>query len=349
MTQITTRTLALLLPLLLTVTTVQANGVFEPNRGQPPKSSDFIVPYTSPTLEDERGGDETRCTFDKSDVADIIYAGGEYRGKATSYQIDDSGHQATQFEVIVNSPKRSVSLFLGAYEPSMWTVAWTKGTTIKSVFITGYHRQVIAGLPSSVPIINSARKKGANCGYTFLSKSNIRKVNPLSKKVFGKPVGLMHYAKQGHIVMGEKIVRSTRLFTSNEVSLNSFVDRSKPLAGKAGLDDYMKKGFLRKVTAEDLDKWAELKAKQAYDIGEGVPPVADRDPRDRTRAFRPARVQNGYVILKEMTIPAGLYGAHMATFFVAKGVPLPKGNLGHSVLYDFNTGNCKGQMCNRGR
>jgi hypothetical protein len=51
------------------------------------------------------------------------------------------------------------------------------------------------------------------------------------------------------------------------------------------------------------------------------------------------------VVLKPFRLPPGLYGAHSATFFVPKGVPRPTGELGHSVLYDFNTLTCAGTFC----
>ena len=54
-----------------------------------------------------------------------------------------------------------------------------------------------------------------------------------------------------------------------------------------------------------------------------------------------------YVVLKAYALPAGLYGANSATFFVPKGVPRPSGNLGHSTLYDFNTMTCAGIPCGR--
>jgi hypothetical protein len=52
-------------------------------------------------------------------------------------------------------------------------------------------------------------------------------------------------------------------------------------------------------------------------------------------------------VLKAYTLPAGLYGANSATFFVPKGVPRPTGKLGHSTLYDFNTMSCAGVGCGR--
>lgn len=62
-------------------------------------------------------------------------------------------------------------------------------------------------------------------------------------------------------------------------------------------------------------------------------------------SFKPKHIYNGYIILKSITIPSGLYGANSAVFFLEKGVSFPKGELGHSRLYDFNTMSCYGINC----
>lgn len=58
-------------------------------------------------------------------------------------------------------------------------------------------------------------------------------------------------------------------------------------------------------------------------------------------------LHNGYVVLKPMRIPAGLYGAHSATFIVPRGVARPEGNPGHSRILDYNTMTCSGPICGR--
>lgn len=49
------------------------------------------------------------------------------RGRELSFQIDQSGHQATQFDITVNSPEQPVALILGAYEPTVWNIGWKSG------------------------------------------------------------------------------------------------------------------------------------------------------------------------------------------------------------------------------
>jgi len=312
------------------------------------KEYENLEEYTTVNAQELQGLRNSCCFEGITFPKDLhIYAGGAYSGKKTNYQIDQSGHQATQFDVFVNSPEHPVALILGAYEPSIWNISWTKGTYIKSVVVTGYHRQAVAGLPNDVPILNSSYENRGACGYMYVTDKNLKKINPLAQKVFGKNVTMVYYAKKGKIVFGELLHGNDTLYTSKDNPPHSFFDTSKPLAGEAGLNDLVSKNVLRRSTANDLQRWGKLK-EQAYKTmlkakNEELPPVANA--KNTRTSFAPRYVHNGYVILKKMTIPAGLYGAHSATFFLEKGVPYPDGNLGHSTLYDFNTMECNGTAC----
>ena len=311
------------------------------------KKYENLSEYTSINTQ-ELQGIRNNCKLEEIDFSDdmVVYAGGAYSGKKIKYQIDQSGHQATQFEVIVNSPNEPVALILGAYEPSIWNIAWTKGTFIEAVVVTGYHRQAVAGLSNDTPILNSSYDNKGPCNYMYVAEKNLRKINPLSNTVYDKNVKMVYYGKNGNILFGEQVNRHTKLYTSKDNPPDSFVNKSIPLAGQAGLEDLVSKGMLRHSTSADIDRWAKQK-EEAYKKmlkakNEELPPVANAKKRT---TFRPQYVQNGFVILKKITIPAGLYGGNLATFFLEKGVPYPDGKLGHSKLYDFNTISCRGTGC----
>lgn len=305
--------------------------------------------YTSISAQ-ELQGTRSSCKLEGITFPDnmVVYAGGAYSGKKIKYQIDKSGHQATQFDVIINSPNEPVALILGAYEPSIWNIAWTKGTYIEAVVVTGYHKQAIAGLSNDVPILNSSYHNKGACTYMYVSDKNLKKINPLSRQVYDKNVKMVYYAQNGKIVFGKQINGNTKLYTSKDNPPNSFVNTSSPLAGKAGLNELVSKGMLRPSTTADINKWAQLKEEAYKKIkkhrDEELPPVANAQ---KKTTFKPQHVHNGYVILKKITIPAGLFGGNLATFFLEKGVPYPAGNLGHSRLYDFNTITCSGVGCPR--
>lgn len=270
----------------------------------------------------------------------VVYAAGSYSGREMPFQIDQSGHQATQFDLAVNSTLRPVALILAAYEPTVWNIGWTKDTKIAAVFVSGYHRQVLAGLDPEVPVLNSSYDNRGPCGYFYIGKEQNAELNPLSRRLFGQPVDLVYVGeKSGNILIGEPLSADAKLVTSTATPPDSFQDKNAPLAGQAGIEDALSKGLLRAATDEDAQAW--VNAKVASEPKRDVPPVAG------VGIPRPAAptLFNAYVVLKDFTYPAGLYGGNSATFFIPKGVPAPKGQPGHSAVYDFNSLRCVGALC----
>jgi len=286
------------------------------------------------------------CKFDKKFSKDmIVYAAGAYNGKKMNIQIDNSGHQATKFNVIVNSPKKPVALMFSAYEPSIWNIKWTKGTKIEAVYVSGYYKQIVLGISNDTPLINSTYENKHRCKRFDISNKTIKSLNPVSRTIFNKNVKLVYLAKSdGKILLGNDISINTKLNYSKDRVLSNYIDKTRPLAGQAGLRDLAKKGFLRAYTKDDLLRWAKLQEniykKNHNDIS--LPKVVNGSI---YKSFKPSFVLHGYTILKKIAIPAGLYGGNAATFFLQKGVPFPEGKLGHSTLYDFNTGKCYGVLC----
>ena len=277
------------------------------------------------------------CAFTTPLPADFtVLAAGEYGGRRTGFQIDQSGHEASQIDALVNSSNKPVVLMLGAYEPTVWNLGWTRGTKVVAVLVSGYHRQVVAGLPKGTPIINSSYDNQGPCGYFYIKADQLEALNPLARRVFGRAVDNVYLSRKGKVLIGEPIEDGTPLLTSADVTPDSFRDQKASLAGPAGLADLVRKGSLRVATVDDVRAWDVAKSKSAR---ADIPPIAGGNP-------LPARaVHNGYVILKAFNLPAGLYGAHSATFFLPKGVPMPSGNLGHSSVFDYNSMECSGALC----
>jgi uncharacterized protein len=273
-----------------------------------------------------------------------ILATGAYTGRRLNFQIDQSGQNATQFDVAVNSPDKPVVLILGAYDPAIWNIGWTSKTRIVAVLVSGYHRQAIAGLDPKVPTLSSTYDNKGACGHFYLSAQGApEQLNPLARKLFGKPVDLVYPAAQGAAMVGERVVNLNDMVTHPARSPESFRNPSAPLAGPAGLEDGVRTGALRRATQGDAQAWIDAVA--ANTPHRDVPPIAGVGvPKPR-----PPSLHNGYVVLKQFAYPEGLYGAYGATFFIAKGAPRPTGNPGHSAIYDFNTLNCQGALCSAGR
>lgn len=273
-----------------------------------------------------------------------IYAAGWYAGADLDVQIDQSGHQATRFDVIVNSPDKPVVLMLGAYEPSIWHIGWTGQTVILAAVVTGYHRQAVAGLPKDTPILISTSENGSMCGSAYPDGRNQGEIDSISHKLFGKPSDATYLVGAGKAVLGKPLKTEEQVLTSTDVTIEEITDRKMPLAGPAGLKDLLKKGFLRLATQEDREEWIMRKTRKVY---EGKPRQKHDPFCTGILPVRPARVDEFYVILKHFRLPNGLHGGNSADFFLSKGVPFPEGDLASCHLYDFNTMKCHGPVCDR--
>lgn len=268
----------------------------------------------------------------------VVYAAGAYSGKNISLQIDQSGHSATQIDVEVNQPGKPIVLMLGAYEPTIWNIRLSAETKVLAALIGGYHKQVITGLSQSIPSLISTYDNRGPCGYFYVSTDSLAGLNPLARRVFGRSVDVVYPATDGRVVIGAAMPVNATASLSGP-SLESFRDKSAPLAGEAGLEEAVLKGLLRKATAADAEAWVDAVIQNnpqrdiPYVAGQGIP-----------RPSKPP-MYNAYVVLAAFIYPAGLFGAHSATFLIPKGVPRPQGNPGHSAIYDFNTLSCQGPLC----
>ena len=281
------------------------------------------------------------CSFiDRGLPADtIVVAAGSYSGRPIDFQIDRSGNQASQFDVAVHAEK-PVALLLAAYDPSVWSIIWSRDTRIVAVFATGYHRQVVAGLPRNVPVITSSYDEKSPCGYNYLSsEQSVGWLNPRARSVFGmQAIRLYNKPIEGRL----DIVESTRPKTDYETSLDvrpeSFRVAGTPLANTAGLNDALARGLLRRVTAADAEMVRRHYQSSAANAPRGdVPPIAGGDPSGREEVRLPwIPMDRGFVVLKPFVYPAGLYGGHAASFIVPRGVVSPTGNPGHSTVIDLN-------------
>jgi hypothetical protein len=266
----------------------------------------------------------------------VLLAGGEYAGRKLGFQIDQTGHEATGFDVVANMPGRSVVLVLGAYEPSIWKISRESRTHIAGVFVTGYHRQVVAGLGAGTPVLNSSYDEKGPCGYSYFARNKAEEMDTHVRRVFGRPAQTYFVASNGQLVMGDGGMPASTV-QDGPADFNSFRDVDAPLAGPAGLEKLLSAGVLRRAQQSDLLEW-----KRALRQSQGLPPVSvvgGQNEASSSSLFR------AYVVQGRMTFPAGLYGGNSATFIVLRGVPVPLGNPGHSAVYDWNTLTCSGALC----
>lgn len=278
----------------------------------------------------------TTCSFQdiKLPKEFVVFATGAYSGKKTDFQIDQSGHQATQFDVAVNYDAKPVVLMLGAYEPTIWNIGWTKSTNIVAVFASGYHKQALAGLKEDVPFLISTYDNKGICGSGYITPENPASFDALARKLFNRPVETVFPANNGVVVIGSPIKPNTQLLTSSSKTIESLIDKSAPLAGPAGIKDAVAKGFLRATVQGDIQAWIDA-----------ITVKTETKPSELFKKQIFNVLSYSYVVLKPFTFPSGLYGGNSVNFFIPKGVAFPTGNPGHCTIFDFNTLKCTGPSC----
>lgn len=102
--------------------------------------------------------------------------------------------------------------------------------------------------------------------------------------------------------------------------------------GEAGLTEAVRAGMLRPGNSGDVNAW-----KSAYNSKTGRSVGREFDDR--------VRMMQVYVITGDLIIPSGLTGAHAVVFVRNRGTPYPRGNAGHSIILDVQSGSCSGATC----
>jgi hypothetical protein len=252
-----------------------------------------------------------------------VLAAGGYRGRTLNFQIDASYSAATHMDVTVHYPDKPVVLMLGARDPTIWSVRRSPATRIAAVVVSGYHRQILNGV-DGIPTLNSSQDNQGPCGYFYPQGEAIRALNPIARRLVGKPAEIIFPESDGRITIGGPVPEGIELVSSGLKPVASFREEDRPAAGKTGLLEAVLAGELREATADDQAAWATTAALMTP--AEDVPPVARQAP------VQPPlpRLANAYVVLKAFRFPVALYGNDAATFLIPKGVPAPKGNPGHS-------------------
>jgi hypothetical protein len=251
-----------------------------------------------------------------------VLAAGAYRGRDLEYSIGRNGHRASQIDVVVNSPGKPIALMLGAYDPTVWNLSWTSGTRIVAVYVGGYEPQQLAGLGSRVPTIISSYEQKAPCPYFYLGGEGLGTVNPAARRVFGKAVDMVYPAgKDGTVYVGPGGAPAGFSFPRKPTPEP---EPKNTLYGEQGLEFAIQMGQLRRATAADAELWARAQPRR------DVPPVAGQ-----ASAQPVAPPSNVYIVQsREFVFPDGLYGAHAVIFVVPSGIPRPRGNPGHSAVYE---------------
>lgn len=270
--------------------------------------------------------------------ADVV-AVGRYSGlHAESIQLGDSGHQVNSSPVVVNRPGKPVVLVLMSYDPTWWQVALTPGTQLKGVVVAGYHTQAVTGISRRVPLIKAVHEEPGSCPYFYAYKAGgqldqaMKRIETITHQPLQE---LVTEPSGGRFVIGSPDFDAGTLIRSNNYELEDFPVKHGLPAGQQGIEHLVKEGKLRRATQADIDKWVSV-ASEKY-----------RKLNPKLKVSHHMNVVMTYVVLAPVTLPTGMYGGHLRTFLIPKGVPKPKDPGSHNSYYYIETGLCEGVLCGR--
>ena len=265
-----------------------------------------------------------------------IEAIGIYRGQEelVDVELDESGHRVSQAEVVVNIPDKPVVLVLTAYDPTVWRIGATEDTEIAGVMVSGYHGQAVIGLDAGIPLeISTHDQKGSfECFFAYKADKRLLDMVAMLKKSYGRKVDNFYGIQQqtdGVFYLGERPDEDDILYfdtyTIADYNLQD-MNEGKPVAGQAAIDVLVEENKLRLATQEDIDGWIEKASEKFNDI----------DPELRVESRM--RVGRTYVVLDEVELPNGLYGAHSRSFIIPHDVSMPTGPECHNSFYLMDDG-----------
>lgn len=290
------------------------------------------------------------CTFPQGTFTNdlVVLGAGALEGRPLDFQIDQkSATTASQIDVVVNHPRGPVALMLAASNPTIWNISWTEETKIAAVFVSGYHRQRAAGLKNSTALLISTPDDKGPCekgefkykvfggGEEFFAVFNYglvaepaeaQREQKFSQALFSQPISGIYPVneKSGSVLIGDPIEKGQELITSPVTTPASFHNKNEPMVGQAALEQAVENGVLRRANLDDAAEWINA-LKKKYELQNRPPPNIPPD------------LNNAFVVLKKFTFPLGLYGGNSATFYIPRGILFPKGDYGHSRVYDLNS------------
>ena len=261
-----------------------------------------------------------------------VFAIGTYRGtRAVNAELDESGHAVTQVEVIVNKPGQPVVLVLTANDPVVWRVGIARDSRVVGILVSGYHGQALIGPAKEVPhAISSYSTKGKfEYFYATGASKALLSMNEAVKKLVGREIDRFeNKATNGVFYIGEPPANPDDISYSDDLQLKSFAKPEKNAdggdrlpAGEKGLAILVKEGKLRLAKNKDINAWID-KASEKY---------ARFNPELRVETYM--EVGRTYVVLVELSLPDGMYGAHSASFIIPLDVPFPTGPECHNSFY----------------
>ena len=266
-----------------------------------------------------------------------------YQGDTlTNVQLGDELSGTTMVRIFVAPGSKPITVLLQSSQAVIWNFEGAVGRVARAMIVPGSRDSAaVAGLSAAqVDLVKLTR-----CP---------EKIIPFEQVIPWRRDGILF------TLFGRSPDKFAKGYSPNSISLPEMEfgrapaggpERTAETAGEKTLLSYFEGGF-RMVDPKSLVTRADVLTPETYPNAAGLIQLeragAIRPPRQEelddfaeglSKPFRSKlspnyrlRVGFSYVILRDVALPAGLYGAHLKNFLVMPGVPAPRGSVGHGCL-----------------
>lgn len=286
------------------------------------------------------------CEDLKQDGNYQVLAASVYAGKFNShFPANSERYRSINIELKLSQP---TILILTGYEQNVWHIRESQKGLLKKVVLSGYDDQIAILNDSQAKVFGG---KYSSCNGGYYDSQTLDQLNEYSKTYIGQKVDALYLeqATPNLLINDAQVKLLQKQFKERQSKRQTHFLATAPDEayislpdGSQGVQKALELGLIRPLTAMDAQILEDTLSQSSNPNHQRVPTMIVVQQQHSKPSFND---HNAYVILKPFQFPAEMYGAHSATFYLAEGVPYPKGELSHSTLYNINDGTCRGTGC----
>ena len=254
-----------------------------------------------------------------------VIALGAYEGdEPVPVSFAGEGHEVTRIAVQGKESGPPVVLVVSAYDPVVWDFAGFPTKRLRGVIAYGYADQAVAHLDRTIPVRFVTRETGSSsCGlaiYPYKQSPDLGRLREQVKATLGVPLQAFYgsYSPNALHVDGSSFapvapakVDAASLIASGPLQVGGL------MPGDQGLRQLIDRGDIRPARPSDWEQWR----RKSGETGDTF-------------------TDDGFVVLRKVTLPRGMYGAHSRAFIIPADVSQPTDLGSHNRYYRLKDGAC---------
>jgi hypothetical protein len=268
--------------------------------------------------------------------ARIVALGAYQGGLPTKVTLSGAENEVKAIAVTANASGPPLVLVLAAYDPVVWEFSGFPRGRLRALIVYGYDRQAVAHLPDPIPVRSAiGPESDGSCGgplFAYEGGARLEALDGQVRKVLGRPIESFtgRYDPGGLDVEGGSTAaapNSNWAGASNRKPLPRVPDPVGP--HEAEIQQLVREGAIRPARKEDVEAWN-----------------ASATRRSPTGHLAPVRAKSislgrGLVVLRAISLPAGMHGYDSRDFIIPPGVPMPIDAGSFNAYYFIADGTCR--------